>query len=102
MVLRIDYQGSVGQDVFHARAQSGGLHPGAARTNTDRRRPRPEFRELTLCGADGGAGPTFSDHACRARHAREHSSCPLTGIWSTLVHTLGYLTSTNVNKGLRL
>src|SRR5207245_4894830 len=54
MVLRMAYQGSVRQDLFHASELNPAIFgPGADRTNTDRRRPRPEFTQLTLAGTYG-------------------------------------------------
>jgi hypothetical protein len=55
-LVRLTYQGSNSRRLFHASelnpAQFG---PGADRTNTDRRRPRPEFTQLTFSGTYGRA-----------------------------------------------
>src|SRR5207249_4496567 len=54
MVLRVSYQGSKGRDLFHAAELNPAIYgPGATRTNTDRRRPRPEFTQLTFAGTYG-------------------------------------------------
>src|SRR5262249_3598480 len=54
MVARFAYQGSVGHDMFHASELNPAISgPGADRTNTDRRRPRPEFTQLTFAGTYG-------------------------------------------------
>lgn len=54
MVARIAYQGSVGRNLFHAADWNAAVYgPGADRTNTDRRRPRPEFTQLTFAGTYG-------------------------------------------------
>jgi hypothetical protein len=54
LVLRTTYQGSAGRRLFHAAelnpAQYG---PGATRANTDQRRPRPEFTQITFAGTYG-------------------------------------------------
>ncbi|MCX6602088.1 MAG: carboxypeptidase regulatory-like domain-containing protein [Acidobacteria bacterium] len=54
LVSRISYQGSKGQNLFHA-AELNAAVPGLGATiaNTDRRRPRPEFTQLTLAGTFG-------------------------------------------------
>src|SRR6266849_9632529 len=54
MLARITYQGSAGRRLFHdgeMNPEKGG--PGAARTNTDQRRPRPEFTQITFAGTFG-------------------------------------------------
>lgn len=54
MVLRASYQGSTGRNLFHASELNPAIYgPGANRTNTDRRRPRPEFTQLTYAGTYG-------------------------------------------------
>ncbi len=54
MVVRASYQGSKGRDLFHAAELNPAIYgPGANRTNTDRRRLRPEFTQLTLAGTYG-------------------------------------------------
>jgi len=56
MVLRAAYQGSDSRQLFHAAELNAAVFgPGADRTNTDRRRPRPEFTQLTLAGTYGRA-----------------------------------------------
>ncbi len=54
MVVRVSYQGSKGRDLFHAAELNPAIYgPGANRTNTDRRRLRPEFTQLTFAGTYG-------------------------------------------------
>jgi len=54
MVARATYQGSAGRRLFHAAELNPALFgPGADRTNTDRRRPRPEFTQITFSGTYG-------------------------------------------------
>ena len=54
MVARVAYQGSTGRNLFHAAELNPAIYgPGADRTNTDRRRPRPEFTQLTFAGTYG-------------------------------------------------
>lgn len=54
MVARVAYQGSVGRNLFHAAELNPAIYgPGADRTNTDRRRSRPEFTQLTFAGTYG-------------------------------------------------
>jgi hypothetical protein len=54
MLARVAYQGSMGRDLFHAADLNAAVYgPGADRTNTDRRRPRPEFTQLTFAGTYG-------------------------------------------------
>ena len=54
MVARVAYQGSIGRNLFHAAELNPAIYgPGADRTNTDRRRPRPEFTQLTFAGTYG-------------------------------------------------
>ncbi len=54
MVARITYQGSAGRRLFHAAELNPALFgPGADRTNTDQRRSRPEFTQITYAGTYG-------------------------------------------------
>ena len=54
LVARIAYQGSAGRDLFHASELNAAVPgPGATIANTDRRRPRPEFTQLTFAGTFG-------------------------------------------------
>jgi hypothetical protein len=54
MVARVAYQGSAGRDLFHAAEMNEAIYgPGADRTNTNQRRPRPEFTQLTYSGTYG-------------------------------------------------
>lgn len=54
MVARITYQGSAGRKMFHAADKNAAIYgPGADRTNTNQRRPRPEFTQLTFAGTYG-------------------------------------------------
>jgi hypothetical protein len=54
MVARITYQGSAGRGMFHAADKNAAVYgPGADRTNTDQRRPRREFTQLTFAGTYG-------------------------------------------------
>ncbi len=54
MVARATYQGSAGRRLFHAsELNPARFGPGADRTNTDRRRPRPEFTQVTFSGTYG-------------------------------------------------
>ena len=54
MVARAAYQGSAGRDLFHAADMNGAVYgPGADRTNTNQRRPRREFTQLTFSGTYG-------------------------------------------------
>ncbi len=54
MVARVTYQGSAGRRLFHAAELNPALFgPGADRTNTDKRRPRPEFTQITFAGTYG-------------------------------------------------
>jgi hypothetical protein len=54
MVLRLAYQGSAGRHLFHASEVNPAIYgPGATIANTDRRRPMPEFTQLTFAGTYG-------------------------------------------------
>ncbi len=54
LVFRGTYQGSVGQRLFHAaELNPARFGPGATLANTDQRRPRPEFTQLTYAGTYG-------------------------------------------------
>jgi hypothetical protein len=54
MVVRVTYQGSIGRNLFHTSELNAAVYgPGANRTNTDRRRPRPEFTQINFAGAYG-------------------------------------------------
>lgn len=54
MVARATYQGSAGRSLFHAAELNPAIFgPGADLTNTDRRRPRPEFTQITFAGTYG-------------------------------------------------
>ncbi len=54
MVLRASYQGSAGRNLFEAAELNPAIYgPGANRTNTDKRRLRPEFTQLTFAGTYG-------------------------------------------------
>jgi hypothetical protein len=54
LVARIAYQGSAGRDLFHSSELNAAVYgPGATIANTDRRRPRPEFTQLTFGGTYG-------------------------------------------------
>jgi len=53
-VSRITYQGSVGRRLFHASEYNAAVYgPGATLANTNQRRPRPEFTQLTFAGTFG-------------------------------------------------
>lgn len=53
-VVRVGYQGSVGRNLFHTSELNAAVFgPGADRTNTDRRRPRPEFTQINFAGTYG-------------------------------------------------
>jgi hypothetical protein len=54
MMARIGYQGSAGRHMFHAAEYNAAVYgPGATLTNTDLRRPRKEFTQLTFAGTYG-------------------------------------------------
>ena len=54
LVARIAYQGSSGRNLFHASELNAAVPgPGATIANTDQRRPRREFTQLTLAGTFG-------------------------------------------------
>ena len=54
LVARVAYQGSAGRDLFHSSELNAAVYgPGATIANTDRRRPRPEFTQLTFGGTFG-------------------------------------------------
>ena len=53
-VARVAYQGSLGRNLFHtAELNAAVFGPGADRTNTDLRRPRPEFTQINYAGTYG-------------------------------------------------
>jgi hypothetical protein len=53
-VARITYQGSAGRRLFHAAEYNAAVYgPGATIANTNDRRPRKEFAQLTLAGTYG-------------------------------------------------
>src|SRR5262245_14016552 len=53
-VLRVSYQGSAGRNLLQTSDLNAAVNgPGANRTNTNQRRPRPEFTQLTLGGTYG-------------------------------------------------
>ncbi len=55
-LVRATYQGSDSRRLFHAAELNPAIFgPGADRTNTDRRRSRPEFTQLTFSGTYGRA-----------------------------------------------
>ncbi|MBM3725701.1 MAG: TonB-dependent receptor [Acidobacteria bacterium] len=55
-LVRLTYQGSNSRRLFHAAELNPAIFgPGADRTNTDRRRARPEFTQLTFSGTYGRA-----------------------------------------------
>jgi hypothetical protein len=54
LVARVTYQGSAGRSLFHASELNAAIYgPGATLTNTDQRRPRREFTQLTFAGTYG-------------------------------------------------
>jgi len=54
IVLRMTYQGSAGRSLFHASDLNAAVYgPGADRTNTDKRRPRQEFTQVSFSGTYG-------------------------------------------------
>jgi len=54
MVLRASYQGSAGRKLLQTSDLNAAVNgPGANRTNTNQRRPRPEFTQLTFAGTYG-------------------------------------------------
>jgi hypothetical protein len=54
MTARVAYQGSAGRHMFHASEFNAAVYgPGATITNTDQRRPRREFTQLTFAGTYG-------------------------------------------------
>ena len=53
-VFRASYQGSAGRRLLQTSDLNAAVYgPGATRTNTNQRRPRPEFTQLTLGGTYG-------------------------------------------------
>jgi hypothetical protein len=53
-LARISYQGSAGRRLFHASEINAAVYgPGATLTNTDMRRPRRQFTQLTFAGTYG-------------------------------------------------
>lgn len=53
-VVRVTYQGSLGRNLFHTSELNSAVYgPGADRTNTDQRRPRPEFTQINFAGTYG-------------------------------------------------
>jgi hypothetical protein len=56
LVARIAYQGSAGRNLFDAADLNAAVYgPGATIANTDKRRPRPEFTQLTFGDTQGFA-----------------------------------------------
>ena len=56
LVFRTTYQGSAGRRLFHAAELNPAIFgPGATIANTDQRRPRPEFTQITFAGTYGRA-----------------------------------------------
>lgn len=54
LIARIAFQGSAGRHLFHASELNAAVYgPGATIANTDRRRPRPQFTQLTFAGTYG-------------------------------------------------
>ncbi|MBL8292940.1 MAG: TonB-dependent receptor, partial [Bryobacterales bacterium] len=54
LVFRTTYQGSAGRRLFHAAELNPSIFgPGATIANTDQRRPRPEFTQITFAGTYG-------------------------------------------------
>lgn len=54
MVLRTTYQGSVGRRLFHAaELNAAEFGPNATLANTDQRRPRKEYTQITYAGTYG-------------------------------------------------
>ena len=54
MVARATYQGSAGRNLFDALEDNAAVYgPGATLSNTNQRRPRPEFTTITLGGTYG-------------------------------------------------
>jgi hypothetical protein len=54
LVLRTAYQGSAGRRLFHAAELNPAIYgPNATIANTDQRRPRPEFTQITYAGTYG-------------------------------------------------
>jgi hypothetical protein len=54
LVWRSAYQGSAGRRLFHASELNPAIFgPGATIANTDRRRPRPEYTQITYAGTYG-------------------------------------------------
>jgi hypothetical protein len=54
MILRTTYQGSAGRRLFHAAELNPAVYgPGATLANTDQRRLRPEFTQITYAGTYG-------------------------------------------------
>jgi hypothetical protein len=54
LVFRATYQGSAGRRLFHSAELNPAIYgPGATIANTDRRRPRPEFTQITFAGTYG-------------------------------------------------
>jgi hypothetical protein len=53
-VARATYQGSAGRDLFDGEEDNAAVYgPGANHSNTNQRRPRPEFTTITLAGTYG-------------------------------------------------
>jgi hypothetical protein len=54
MVARVAYQGSAGRNLTEgARLNAAVFGPGADRTNTNQRRPRPEFQAISFLTSEG-------------------------------------------------
>jgi len=53
-LARVAYQGSIGRNLFHTSELNAAVYgPGADRTNTDQRRPRPEYTQINYAGTYG-------------------------------------------------
>lgn len=56
LVARVTFQGSAGRNLFHASELNAAVYgPGATIGNTNARRPRPDFTQLTFSGTYGVA-----------------------------------------------
>jgi len=56
LVARVTFQGSAGRSLFHAAELNAAVYgPGATIGNTNARRPRPDFTQLTFSGTYGVA-----------------------------------------------
>lgn len=71
LVLRTTYQASLGRRLFHAAELNPAIYgPGATIANTDQRRPRKEFTQITYAGTYGRS----NYHALVASVERRFSS----------------------------